>query len=66
MRHRLTFPAAVLAALALTGCATGPTPAGVPAPDSGNHAGSPHRPVSDVIASGSDDEQARARRLSMA
>ena len=60
MRHRLTFAAAVLAALALTGCATGPTPAGAPAPTVATTPESTP-PRSDVIASGSDDEQARAQ-----
>ncbi|WP_194384559.1 hypothetical protein [Microbacterium luteum] len=60
MRHRLTFAAAVLAALALTGCATSPTPAGSPAPAVEITPESTPSP-SGVIASGSDDEQARAQ-----
>ena len=60
MRHRLTFAGAVLATLALTGCATGQAPAGAPAPTAGTTPESTP-PPSDVIASGSDDEQARAQ-----
>jgi hypothetical protein len=60
MRHRPTFAAAVLATLALTGCATSSTPAGAPAPTAATTPESTP-PRSDVIASGSDDEQARAQ-----
>lgn len=60
MRHRLTFAGAVLATLALTGCATGQAPAGAPAPTAGTTPESTPSP-SGVIASGSDDEQARAQ-----
>jgi hypothetical protein len=60
MRHRLTLSAVVLAALALTGCATGQAPAGSPAPAAETTPESAP-PPSGVIASGSDDEQARAQ-----
>lgn len=60
MRHCLTFAASVLAVLALTGCATGQTPAGAPAPAAATTP-QPTPTPSDVIASGSDDEQARAQ-----
>ncbi|QKJ19725.1 hypothetical protein [Microbacterium hominis] len=71
MRHRLTFAAAVLAALALTGCATGQTPASAPAPavattpePAAATTPEPTSPASDVVASGSNDEQARAQAQS--
>jgi hypothetical protein len=60
MRHRLTFAAAVLATFALTGCATGQTPAGAADPTPAVTP-EPTPPASDVIASGSDDAEARAQ-----
>lgn len=60
MRRRLTLAAAVLTALALTGCATGRAPAVAPTPAAAITPESTPAP-SDVIASGSDDEQARAQ-----
>ena len=60
MRHRLTFAASVLAALALTGCATGQTPAGESAPAAATTR-EPTPSLAGVVASGSDDEQARTQ-----
>ncbi|TQJ31092.1 hypothetical protein [Microbacterium sp. SLBN-146] len=60
MRHRLTFAAAVLVTLALTGCATGQTPTGAADPIAAITP-EPTQPIADVIASGSDDAEARAQ-----
>lgn len=60
MHNRLAFGTAILAALALTGCATGQTSVSAPAPEAATTSESTP-PSADVIASGSADEQARAQ-----